>query len=66
MATMTAANRARSAAMKRYWARKRQANESRSDSMFSYWSLDTRAPKHRRKLSRAMKSYWRSQIVAAF
>ena len=62
MATMSAANRARSVAMKEYWARKRFANESRSDSMFMYWDLDTRAPKHRRKLSRAMKTYWRAKI----
>ena len=63
MATMSAINRARSNAMKKYWDRKRQANEDRSDSMFAYWSSDARAPKHRRKLSRAMKNYWRSQIV---
>jgi len=62
MATMSAANRARSNSMKAFWARKRVANESRSDSMFAYWAFDTRSEKHRNKLSRAMKTYWRAKI----
>lgn len=65
MATMSAANRARSRAMKAFWARKRAANESRAVSMGFYWDFDARAPKHRNKLSRAMKSYWRAQISKA-
>jgi hypothetical protein len=65
MATMSAANRARSVAMQGYWARKRFANEHRSDAMFAYWDCDTRAPKHRRTLSRAMKAYWRTKVSKA-
>lgn len=61
MATMTAANRARSAAMREYWARKRDANERRSESLRSYWLYDLTADDHRRKLSRAMKRYWRNR-----
>ncbi len=65
MATMSAVNRARSRSMKAFWARKREANESRSYSMFMYWDYDTRSDKHRSKLSRAMKSYWRAKVSKA-
>ena len=60
MATMSTTERTkRSKALKAFHARRREANERRSFSVQDYWDFGPSST-HRRKLSLAMKKYWRT------